>query len=209
MGDIRTFLQNLTAGVGTASNTPAGTHAASVIEDSQQRQRDAQAQNLAMLQDAAKKQQLIAAHFTDPTTGKAYPQYQPQYDEAMTRFGGLAGQIYESQYPNPDSMSFEHKMGIRALSKMHLTNDLNSRIDKWKKHEAQFKDNLAAGGQLPYGMTPEGDAEAAKSRDSLELQRLRNQAPKGAQGRPVPFGKGSISSKDAQEMAAGGMVFNN
>ena len=138
MGDIRTFLQNLTAGVGTASNTPAGTHAASVIEDSQQRQRDESAKNLAMLQDAAKKQQLIAAHFTDPSTGKAYPQHQSQYDEAMNRFGGLAGQIYESQHPNPESMPLAQQMGIRALSKMHLTNDLKNRIDKWKKHEAQF-----------------------------------------------------------------------
>jgi hypothetical protein len=171
MGDIQTFLQSLTAGVGTASNTPTGTHAASVIEDSQQRQRDVQAKNLTMLQDSAKNQQLIAAHFTDPTTGKAYPQYQTQHDEAMNRFGGLAGQIYESQHPNPESMSFEHKMGIRALSKMHLTNDLNSRIDKWKKHEAQFKDNLAAGGQLPYEWTPERDAEAAKLRDAQTLEK--------------------------------------
>ena len=176
MGGLVNFLQNMTAAIGTASNTPAGTHAASVIEDSQKRQRDEKDKNLAMLQDAAKQQQLLAAHFTDPSTGKAYPQYQSQYDEAMNRFGGLAGQIYESQHPNPESMPLAQQMGIRALSKMHLTNDLKNRIDKWKKHEAQFKDNLSAGGQLPYEWTPEGDAEAKKTADAQTLEKQRSDA---------------------------------
>ena len=74
MGGLVNFLQNMTAAIGTASNTPAGTHAASVIEDSQKRQRDEKDKNLAMLQDAAMQQQLLDAHFTDTSTGKAYPQ---------------------------------------------------------------------------------------------------------------------------------------
>src|ERR1035437_9587321 len=100
----------------------------------------------------------------------------------MDKFGGLAGQIYESQHPNPESMPMAQRMGIRALSKMHMTNDLNSRIDKWKKHEAQFKDNLGAGGELPYGMTTASDAEAAKSRDAQELETQKTKAASDLEG---------------------------
>ena len=52
-------------------------------------------------------------------------------------------------------------------------------------------------------------AEERKNAAALALQEEKNKAPKGASGRPVPFGKGSISVKDAQAMAESGVVFKD
>ncbi len=98
------------------------------------------------------------------------------------------------------------KMGGKNKQKLQAAQ--TGKVNDWNNQNTQMA-SQASVGALPFEQTAQGQAEAVKSRDALELQRLRNQAPKGAQGRPVPFGKGSISSKDAQEMAAGGMVFNN
>ncbi len=152
MGGLMTFLQNLTAGVGTASNTPQGTAAANNIYAPQQKRGDEQSQKLSMLQDAAKKQQLRVAAFTDPNTGKPYEKYKDQYQDALNGFGSAAEQIWETQHPRPANMPLVIRMGIRALNKMHLMGDIKSRIDKWgdrrlekwRNQEKQFAGNLAA-----------------------------------------------------------------
>lgn len=52
--------------------------------------------------------------------------------------------------------------------------------------EGTFKDNLAAGGQLPYEWTPEGDAEAAKHGNTMEEIKARGESKQaGFSGRPV------------------------
>jgi hypothetical protein len=79
--------------------------------------------------------------------------------------------------------------------------------------KADYDNTLASAksGEDLYKTSPAYLAEQQKAADALALQQEKN---KGMQnrppaGRPVPFGNGSISAKDAKGFADSGMVFND
>jgi hypothetical protein len=79
--------------------------------------------------------------------------------------------------------------------------------------KADYDNTLASAksGEDLYKTNPAYLAEQQKAADALALQQEKN---KGMQnrppaGRPVPFGNGSISAKDAKGFADSGMVFND
>ena len=101
----------------------------------------------------------------------------------------------------------------RGVTDRLLLTNPEKRKEKAEKKEAGDVSGARSyeQGTVPYEQTREFMTEHQKALDALRLQQEKE---KGAQnrppaGRPVPFGQGSISAKDAKQFAENGMEFKD
>ncbi len=204
---------------GAAGNPTAQAQVADWQNQRHSQQQNALKMQLAPLTQAisADRQKLTA--FIDDK-GNVIPEHQKDYDATVRNMTDMLGRmrgLMGNKAPDQDPNHFESTVA-NLTDKLHITRDLAHRLTKRQEEKSQqYHDqtqqmgNDTAAGVLPYAMTPEGQGEAAKARDAQALQDKKNSGMQNRPpaGRPVPFGRGSISARDARQFASDGMEFKD
>ena len=169
---------------GAAGNTQAQAQ----VGDWQKNRADQQ-QNQVQLQIApltqaiqADRQKLTA--FIDDS-GNVIPEHQKDYDATVKNMSDMIGRmrgLLGQKQPGDDPNHFESTVA-GLTDKLHITRDLahrlktgqQAKVAQYQGKNQQMAQDTAAG-VLPYGMTPEGQSEAAKTADAIKVADARRKS---------------------------------
>jgi hypothetical protein len=207
---------------GAAGNTDAQAQVGQWQQQRGQQQADALKLQIAPLTQAiAADRQKLTAFIDDK--GNVIPEHQKDYDATVKNMGDMLGRMrgmMGQREPGDDPNYFESTIA-GLTDKLHITRDLAHQLktrqqtkkDQWNAQNTQTAQDTAAG-TLPYAMTPEGQAQAAKTSSALTEEAAK---AKDASALKTQEGEQAIAlerekqkdkpSKGLKAMEQGGVAF--